>query len=92
MQVSTGILGPADAAVNLKHQFFVAQAVTPAMKAAGGGSIINMSSIAWMVPSPNLMVFNMAKAVIAGMTRALAHELGEANIRVNCVLPARFSP
>jgi NAD(P)-dependent dehydrogenase (short-subunit alcohol dehydrogenase family) len=74
-------------AVNLKHQFFVAQAVAPAMKAAGGGSIINMSSIAWMVPSPNLMVYNMAKAAIVGMTRALAHELGEANIRVNCVLP-----
>jgi D-xylose 1-dehydrogenase len=74
-------------AVNLKHQFFVAQAVAPAMKAAGGGSIINMSSIAWMIPTPNLVLYNMAKAAIVGMTRALAHELGEANIRVNSVLP-----
>jgi NAD(P)-dependent dehydrogenase (short-subunit alcohol dehydrogenase family) len=74
-------------AVNLKHQFFVAQTVAPAMKAAGGGSIINMSSIAWMIPTPNLVLYNMAKAAIVGMTRALAHELGEANIRVNCVLP-----
>jgi NAD(P)-dependent dehydrogenase (short-subunit alcohol dehydrogenase family) len=74
-------------AVNLKHQFFVAQAVAPAMQAAGGGSIINMSSIAWMIPTPNLVLYNMAKAAIVGMTRALAHELGEAKIRVNSVLP-----
>jgi NAD(P)-dependent dehydrogenase (short-subunit alcohol dehydrogenase family) len=74
-------------AVNLKHQFFAAQAIAPAMKAAGGGSIINMSSIAWMIPTPNLVLYNMAKAAIVGMTRALAHELGEANIRVNSVLP-----
>jgi NAD(P)-dependent dehydrogenase (short-subunit alcohol dehydrogenase family) len=74
-------------AVNLKHQFFAAQAVAPGMKAAGNGSIINMSSIAWMIPSANLSVYTMAKAAIVGMTRSLAHELGEAGIRVNCVLP-----
>jgi D-xylose 1-dehydrogenase len=74
-------------AVNLKHQYFAAQAVAPAMQAAGGGSIVNMSSIAWMIPTPNLSVYEIAKAGIVGMTRALAHELGEANIRVNCVLP-----
>jgi NAD(P)-dependent dehydrogenase (short-subunit alcohol dehydrogenase family) len=74
-------------AVNLKHQFFAAQAVSPGMKAAGGGSIINMSSIAWMIPSTNLSVYTMAKAAIVGMTRSLAHDLGEAGIRVNCVLP-----
>jgi len=74
-------------AVNLKHQFFAAQAVAPQMKAAGGGSIVNMSSIAWMIPTPNLSVYETAKAAILGMTRALAHELGPANIRVNCVSP-----
>jgi NAD(P)-dependent dehydrogenase (short-subunit alcohol dehydrogenase family) len=74
-------------AVNLKHQFFAAQAVAPGMKAAGGGSIINMSSIAWMIPSANLPVYTTAKAAIVGMTRSLAHELGEGKIRVNCVLP-----
>jgi NAD(P)-dependent dehydrogenase (short-subunit alcohol dehydrogenase family) len=74
-------------ATNLKHQFFAAQAVALAMKAAGGGSIINMSSIAWMIPSPDLPVYVTVKAAIVGMTRSLAHELGEANIRVNCVLP-----
>jgi NAD(P)-dependent dehydrogenase (short-subunit alcohol dehydrogenase family) len=74
-------------AVNLKHQFFAAQAVAAGMKDAGGGSIINMSSIAWMIPSANLSVYTTAKAAIVGMTRSLAHELGEAGIRVNCVLP-----
>jgi NAD(P)-dependent dehydrogenase (short-subunit alcohol dehydrogenase family) len=74
-------------AVNLKHQFFAAQAVAPGMKDAGGGSIINMSSIAWMIPSGSLSVYTTAKAAIVGMTRSLAHELGDAGIRVNCVLP-----
>jgi len=74
-------------AVNLKHQFFAAQAVAPGMKAAGGGSIVNMSSIAWMIPTPNLSVYETAKAAIVGMTRSMAHDLGSANIRVNCVSP-----
>jgi NAD(P)-dependent dehydrogenase (short-subunit alcohol dehydrogenase family) len=74
-------------AVNLRHQFFAAQAVAPGMKLKGSGSIINMSSIAWMIPSPQLAVYVTAKAAIVGMTRALAHELGPSNIRVNCVLP-----
>jgi len=74
-------------AVNLKHQFFAAQAVAPGMKSAGGGSIINMGSIAWMIPAASLSVYTTAKAAIVGMTRSLAHDLGEAAIRVNCVLP-----
>jgi NAD(P)-dependent dehydrogenase (short-subunit alcohol dehydrogenase family) len=74
-------------AINLRHQFFSAQAVAPAMKAAGAGSIINMSSIAWIIPSSNATVYNMAKAAIVAMTRSLAHELGPFNIRVNAILP-----
>jgi NAD(P)-dependent dehydrogenase (short-subunit alcohol dehydrogenase family) len=74
-------------AVNLKHQFFMARSVIPSMKAARRGSIINMSSIAWMLPSTNVPVYVTAKAAIVGMTRTLAHELGGDNIRVNCVLP-----
>jgi D-xylose 1-dehydrogenase len=74
-------------AVNLKHQFFVSQAVIPAMKKAGRGSIINMSSISWLIPSTALPVYVTAKAAIVGLTRTLAHELGADNIRVNCVLP-----
>ena len=74
-------------AVNLKHQFFVSQAVIPVMKKAGRGSIINMSSISWIIPSTGLPVYVTAKAAIVGLTRTLAHELGADNIRVNCVLP-----
>ena len=74
-------------AVNLRHQFFAAQAVAPGMKSAGGGSIINMSSIAWIIPTADVSTYNTAKAAIVGMTRSLAHDLGTANIRVNCILP-----
>jgi NAD(P)-dependent dehydrogenase (short-subunit alcohol dehydrogenase family) len=73
--------------VNLKQQFFMARAVIPAMRKAGHGAIVNMSSIAWLIPSTGLPVYVTAKAAIVGLTRALAHELGSANIRVNCVLP-----
>jgi NAD(P)-dependent dehydrogenase (short-subunit alcohol dehydrogenase family) len=74
-------------AVNLKHQFFMTQAVVPAMRRAGRGAVINMSSISWVIPSTNVPVYVTAKAAIVGMTRTLAHELGGDNIRVNCVMP-----
>ena len=74
-------------AVNLRHQFFATQAVLPGMKQANHGSIINMSSIAWMIPSTGLPLYATAKAAIVGLTRTLAHELGPWNIRVNAVLP-----
>jgi len=74
-------------AVNLRYQFFASQAVIPAMKKAGRGSIINLSSICWIIPSTGLPVYVTAKAAIVGLTRTLAHELGADNIRVNCVLP-----
>jgi NAD(P)-dependent dehydrogenase (short-subunit alcohol dehydrogenase family) len=74
-------------AVNLKHQFFMAQAVIPSMQQAQRGSIINMSSIGWVIPSTNQVVYVTAKAAVVGMTRTLAHELGSDNIRVNCIMP-----
>jgi NAD(P)-dependent dehydrogenase (short-subunit alcohol dehydrogenase family) len=78
-------------AVNLRPQFFMIQAVLPAMRKAGRGSIINMSSISWMIPSTGLPVYTTAKAAVVGLTRTLAHELGPANIRVNCVLPGAIA-
>ena len=78
-------------AVNLRPQFFMIQAVLPAMKAAGWGSIINMSSIAWMIPSTGVPVYIAAKAAIVGLTRTMAHELGPAGIRVNAVLPGAIA-
>jgi NAD(P)-dependent dehydrogenase (short-subunit alcohol dehydrogenase family) len=74
-------------AVNLRHQFFATQAVLPGMTSAGGGSIINMSSISWIIPSTGLPAYVTAKAGIVGLTRTLSRELGSSNIRVNCVLP-----
>jgi NAD(P)-dependent dehydrogenase (short-subunit alcohol dehydrogenase family) len=74
-------------AVNLRHQLFAVQAVAEGMKRAGRGSIINMSSISWVIPSTGLPIYIMAKAAIVGMTRTLAHELGAHNIRVNAILP-----
>ena len=78
-------------AVNLRPQFFMIQAVLPGMKAAGRGSIINMSSIAWMIPSTGVPVYIAAKAAIVGLTRTMAHELGPAGIRVNAVLPGAIA-
>ena len=74
-------------AVNLRHVFFAIQAVAPRMGEAGGGSIVNMSSISWLVPSTGLPGYVTAKAGIVGLTRTMAHELAGANIRVNAVLP-----
>jgi D-xylose 1-dehydrogenase len=74
-------------AVNLKQQFFMTQALIPAMRRAGGGSIVNMGSISWVVPSTDVPVYVTAKAAIVGMTRMLAHTLGVDNIRANCVMP-----
>ena len=73
--------------INLKQQFFMAQAVLPGMRRGKRGSIINMSSIGWVIPSTGIPVYVTAKAAIVGMTRALAHEVGRDGIRVNCVLP-----
>ena len=74
-------------AVNLKHQFFAAQAVYPDMKAAGGGAIINYSSSAWMTGTANLAIYSTAKAGVLGLTKSLARDLGLHNIRVNAVIP-----
>lgn len=74
-------------AVNLRHQFFMSQAVIPSMQKAHRGSIINMSSIGWVIPSTSQSVYVTTKAAVVGMTRTLAHELGPDNIRVNCIMP-----
>lgn len=74
-------------AVNLKHQFFAAKTVRPAMRDAGGGSIVNLGSISWHLGLPDLTLYQTAKAAIEGLTRSLAREFGGENIRVNTIVP-----
>jgi NAD(P)-dependent dehydrogenase (short-subunit alcohol dehydrogenase family) len=73
--------------INLKHQFFAAQAVRPQMRELGGGSIVNFSSIAWRGGASNMVAYGVAKAAILGLTRALGREFGPDKIRVNAIEP-----
>jgi len=74
-------------AVNLKHQFFAAQAVLPDMKAAKWGSIINFGSSSWMTGQGGMVAYTAAKSAVLGLTRSLARDFGAYNIRVNAIAP-----
>lgn len=74
-------------AVNLRHVYFAIQAVRPQMRELGFGSIVNLSSIAWMAGGQDLAAYSAAKAAIVGLTRSLAKELGPERIRVNAIAP-----
>lgn len=77
----------ASVAVNLKHQFFAAQAVLDDMKALGGGSIVNFGSISWMLKQGGMPAYTASKAAVQGLTRCLARDVGPFNIRVNTLVP-----
>ena len=87
IDATTSASWDAGIAVNLKHQFFAAQAVRPQMRDSGGGSIINFGSITWLVGDPDCIAYVTAKSAINGLTRGLARELGPERIRVNSVMP-----
>ncbi|MBS3649031.1 SDR family oxidoreductase [Pseudaminobacter sp. 19-2017] len=74
-------------AINLRPQFFTAQAVASGMRAAGRGSIINFTSTSFMINHPDLPAYTAAKAGIIGLTKGLAGKLGPWGIRVNAVAP-----
>lgn len=73
--------------VNLQGCFLGMQAVVPTMKAAGGGSIINASSVEGLGGMGHVVAYCGSKWGIRGMTKAAAHELGRRRIRVNSVHP-----
>lgn len=75
------------AATNIRHMFFAIQAVAPDMIAAGGGSIINMASVSWMMPQGGFPAYATSKAAVHGLTRTMARDLGPHRIRVNTVIP-----
>lgn len=74
-------------AVNLKHQFFAAQAVLPDMIAAGGGAIVNLGSTSWMIGQGGMAAYTACKSAVLGLTRSLARDFGEHGVRVNAVAP-----
>ncbi len=74
-------------AINLRHQFFAAQAIAPMMIAAGGGSIVNIGSASWHLGQGGMPAYVAAKAGVEGLTRGLARDLGPHKIRVNCIIP-----
>jgi NAD(P)-dependent dehydrogenase (short-subunit alcohol dehydrogenase family) len=74
-------------AVNLRHQFFAAQAIIPMMQAAGGGAIVNFGSTSWHLSQGGMPAYVTAKAGIEALTRSLARDYGPDGIRANCILP-----
>ncbi|MGI9393745.1 MAG: SDR family NAD(P)-dependent oxidoreductase, partial [Boseongicola sp.] len=73
--------------INLKSYFFSCQAVIPGMQQAGGGSIINFSSISYMMGNAGYPIYAAANSGINGLTRSMAREFGPDKIRVNSLMP-----
>ena len=77
---------------NLRHVFFLTQAILPGMKAQNSGSIINLGSICWRISAHDLPMYGTCKAAIMGMTRIQSKEVGRGyNIRINSVMPGAIA-
>ena len=75
-------------AVNVKGIWNCCKAAVPAMRQSGGGSIINIASLAATYGMPFALHYTTSKAAVIGLTRGLARELGRDNIRVNAIAPS----
>ncbi|MDX6335674.1 MAG: 3-oxoacyl-[acyl-carrier protein] reductase [Streptosporangiaceae bacterium] len=76
--------------VNVDAAFVCAQAALPAMRAAGSGRIINVSSITFFGHTPFLVPYVASKGALVGLTRALAREVGQDGITVNAIAPGAY--
>ena len=93
----TGPVGPIESndpeqwsrtiSVNLLGHFHCIRRAVPMLRQAGGGSIVNLSSIAGRLGFPNRSAYAASKWAIVGLTQSVAMEVGEFNIRVNAILP-----
>jgi 3-oxoacyl-[acyl-carrier protein] reductase len=75
-------------AVNVKGIWNCCKAAVPAIRQAGGGSIVNITSLAATYGMPFGLHYTTSKAAVIGLTRGLARELGRDNIRVNAIAPS----
>lgn len=73
--------------INVKSQFLCAKAVFPSMRASNYGKIINVSSVTYFTGQANFLHYVASKGAVIGFTRALAREVGEHHITVNCITP-----
>src|SRR5699024_4380993 len=73
--------------VNIRGYFYACQRAGRSMRASGGGSIVNIASIAGINPGPMMGIYSVTKAAVINMTKAFARECGRDGIRVNAVAP-----
>lgn len=80
-----------DINTNLRHIMFLTQYLVPSMQKLGSGSIINMGSITWRIPTVGVPVYAMCKAAILGLTRTQSKEFGKDGVRVNSIMPGAIA-